>query len=445
MTQVEFNGNEEARGGHATATLRGILTPALILGWLAVSLSVVGDTLLDFVFIIGAARETKPLSIGVLGVLIGLPALLGSWVGSRIDRRPSSVDRILVGSMLLSAFVTVLLWLAWPTSFVAIGAYVGTFLLGVLGLVATTVWQSRVPELVKSDSPDDIKRVMGWTVTTFAVGTTVGPLAAAALAAGFGSRQLILLNAVSFLVGAALFVPAAARLRAQARTRSAQDATAPTRTRSTWTHGLALIFAQPLVRGPAIALALMNFVMFGASFGIPLLAVQRGMPDRVVAAAASVFVVGGIIGSAVGTYFRHDQMFVRYLVGEPALRAVGLVVVVVSHSAVGLLVGAALFTIPQGMGRVARLGFMATSFPASERASVFGAYQMLVRGLMPLAPLVMEGLVTVFGATKVFLGAAALLCGTSIVLASDKSLRRAARALAAGALADAEKPRTSAA
>jgi hypothetical protein len=119
------------------------------------------------------------------------------------------------------------------------------------------------------------------------------------------------------------------------------------------------------------------------------------------------------------------------------------VIIALSASVAGILAGVALFTLPQGMGRVARVSHMATSFPRGERARVFGAYQMLIRGFMPFAPLVMAPTVHALGATAYFFGAAALLCGLSVAIASDRSLRRASLARArAGARATSQRSLT---
>lgn len=413
----------------AGAPIRSVLTVSLLLGWLAAMVSVVGDTLLDFLFVVSAARDEHPLSIGLIGFLVGLPALLGGWVGRFVDEHRVKIDMILVGSMATSAGVAGLLWTLWASSFMPIAVYISVFTLGTLALVATTTWQSSIPDLLMSDAADDIKRVMGWTATTFAVGTAMGPPIAAGLASWIGGRHLILLDAVSFFVAGILFLPAALKLKARhIADQPVAEKEALTATRVSWLKGLRLIFAEPLVRGPALALSLMNFIMFAASFAVPLLVVQRGLPDYVVSLVAATFVVGGIVGSVVGTYFRNEQMFLVYLIGEPVCRAAGLIVISLSPSIGGILVGVALFTIPQGMGRVARLGYMTTCFPRGQRASVIGSYQMLVRGLMPLAPLIMEGLVGAFGITTFFLCAAVVLTGISVLLAADGGLRKASKA-----------------
>lgn len=401
-----------------------LITIALVLGWVAVCVSVVGDQLLDFVFVVAAARRTEPFSIGVIGFLIGVPVLLGGWVGSWIDSRQDRIHLILIGSVVASAAVTTVLWMCWATSFVAPATYAATFLLGFFGLVTTTVWQSSIPELAAADDDDSVKRVIGWTVTSLTLGAAIGPLVAAGLAPILGRRLLILADALSFAIAAAVFIPAAMRLRA----RTPRSDIGPSRERPkrvSWLQGIRLILSRPLLRGPALSLSLMNFITFGTSFAIPLMIVRRGFPDRMVALVSASFVVGGLVGSVIATRFRNERMFLLYLVCEPACRAVGLLIVALSNAPAGILIGVALFTVPQGMGRVARLGYMATSFRAGERAKVFGAYQMLIRGLMPLAPLVMEFVVRTMGTTSFFLTAAAILAGLTLALANDRGLRQA--------------------
>jgi MFS family permease len=411
-------------------SLRSILTLPLTLGWLALAVSSVGDAMLNFVFIIDAARHTRPLSIGILGFLIGTPVLLGGWVGAWIDAHREHTHRILVGSLAVSGVITIALWFVWSSSYVVAATYGVTFLLGLLNMVMTTTWQSSVPELVSRDDDDSVKRVMGWTVTTVTLGPALGPLAAAVTASVFGRDQLIMIDGLSFFFAAAAFLPAAARLAGTCAKAAGEPAVpaAARPARAGCFEGLRMIFAHPLIRVPALSLSVMNFIMFGMTFAIPLLVVQRGFPDGMVASVSAVLVIGGLIGSIIGTRFRQDRMFLAYLMAEPAMRGLGLVVIALSSSAVGILAGAALFTLPQGMGRVARVSNMATSFPRGERAKVFGSYQMLIRGFMPVAPLLMQPTVRMLGAVGFFFGSSALLCGLSLGIASDRSLRRASLA-----------------
>jgi MFS family permease len=345
-------------------------------------------------------------------------------LGAYLDRARAAWPWLLLGSLVASALICLALMALLNSAVFALAAYTTVFALGVFGLVTTTLWQTCIPYFVGEDK-DAVKRVMGWTASTFTAGAAVGPLLASLVARHAGTAQLILWDVVSFLICAGLLIPAVRRLRAGI---ALADTPGP-RARAEWLVGLRRIFAEPLVRLPAVALAVMNFVTFGVDFALPTLVVRRHLPDYLIAWLTASFVVGTMVGSMVATRFRRDRHFVAYLVGEPFLRGLALLVVALSASAPVLLCATLLFTVPQGLGRVARSGFMMTCFPGAQRAKIVGSYQMLVRSLMPAAPLAMQGLVAAMGITAFFVVSAVVLALLSAVVASDRALRRAWSAL----------------
>lgn len=398
---------------------REVFAAALLCGWIGASISVVGDAFLEYVFVVTAAHQRNGISIGVLGMVIGLPTLLGGWVGARLDLRRDKWALYLIGSLIGSALACCGLIAVLRTGAFAVTAYITVFLLGAFGLVTTTLWQASIPYFVREDR-DAIKRVMGWTATTFTAGAAIGPIAASLLVRYSGTARLMIWDAVSFVLCAGLLIPVARALRAGI----ALVEEPKMQVRPDWLAGIRKIMSEPLVRLPAITLAVMNFVTYGVAFALPVLVVRRHLPDYLIAWISAAFVVGTMIGSIFATRFRHDRHFAAYLTSEPLLRGLGLLLVALSSSVVGLLLGTLLFTVPQGMGRVARAGIMMTCFPGAQRAKIVGSYQMLVRSLMSAAPLAMQGLVATVGIIGFFLLAALTLTALSAVVASDRTMRR---------------------
>ena len=408
-----------------TSTRAPVISTAFILAWFGANLSVTGDEILNFALLVNAAHGTG--SVGILGFLVGLPALFGAWIGAWIAKRKERANHILVGSAVLGAVVVGVLWLLWTGTYLVLVTYAAVFMLGILKLTTWTTWQSSVPDLANTDNPDEIRRLMGWTVTSFGVGAALGPFIAGSLASMLDRRSLVLVDGITFVLAALLVLPAARRLFRNSGPRDTVRAAAGDdgRDRARWWEGVRLIFRQPLVRTPTLCLAATNFVTFGVLFSIPLVLLEKGMSDRMIGWVWSTFMAGSLVGSAASTRFRNDRMFRVYLVGEPAVRALGLVALAIATTPIGVLAGAALFTIPQGMGRVARESNMATTFEGAQRFRVLGAYQTIIRGAMPLAPLVMGTVVLDLGSTTFLLGAAVLLTGFSVAVSSDRSLRSA--------------------
>jgi MFS family permease len=397
-----------------------LISAGLVAGWIGLSISLAGDAFLEYVLLVEAARGSQDISVGMLGFLIGLPALFGGMLGALLDRHPSRLRAALIGSAIVSALATTALAILWNSVFLPLAAYAVIFVLGILALIGTIVWQTFLPKFCEEDR-DAIKRLVGWTSIVFALGASAGPLLATAAATVLAPRELIMLDVSTFLLCGGLGFLATRRF-SLVHTQTGQPVSEVSRPRPNAT-GLRLLMAEPVVRTPMLVLGVMNFTTFGVAFMVPLLVVERGWPTSVIAVGSSVFVLGGLFGTLVATRFRSDKHFVGYLMAEPGVRAFGLLVVFIAPNPAVAIVGLALFTVTQGMGRVARQSFLIASFPGDQRAKVIGSYQMVVRGLMPTAPLVMQGLVTIFGIDVYLALMTGILTALTIPLVADRRLR----------------------
>ncbi|WP_431898814.1 MFS transporter [Nonomuraea sp. bgisy101] len=396
--------------------------PYIAFGSAALTISVVGDELLHYVFLVQAVNGDHPLSIGLLGFLIALPPSFGGLVGGWLDRHRARNHHVLLGSFAGSAACCFALWASWTSEYAAIAAYVAAFALGVLGLAIAVIWQARVSQLVPPGRPALVARVLSWTSTLMSAGLAVGPVLASILVGAWGHRTLILFDALSFGAGLALMIPIAWRLKATAGESPSQRPARLSRS-----MGLGMVLRAPLIRSPALALAIMNFLAVAVLFAIPLLVVERGLPLDRIAWAGSAGIAATLVGSILGTYARHGRRLLVSVVLEPALRSVGLVILALSQTTSGLLAGIVLFYLPQGMARIARMSYLEASFEPETKATAVGAYRMLIRGLMPVGPLIMAPVVAVAGARPFLLAGVLLLVTLSLWLLSDGALRRTAR------------------
>jgi hypothetical protein len=405
---------------HATGTRARFLTLPLTLGCMAMSVSSIGDELLRFVFITGAGFNSLGINVGAVGLLLTVPVLWSGWIGARIDRHRSRSGAFLVGVNLIAGAMTFALWSLWHTELFTATVYLLCVALGFFSTAALVLWRTMVPELVGAEDPESIKKVMSWSLVMIAIGGACGPLAAAGFSAVLDRRDLILLDACSFLIAAAALAPTVRRTRL-----AAPRGPAGARSKPRWHEGAALVLAHPLTRWPTIALGLMNFLTVGVYFCIPLVVLEQGGDETVVAGAVFLFVLGSLIGSSIGAVFRQDFMFRLYLIAEPVVRAAGLVLIVAFPDTVGLYAGLVLFTVGQGTGRVARAANLAVVFDAERRARAFGGYQMLIQGAMPVAPLAMTGVVDAAGTTAFLVGAIAMFLALGGLIAVNRRSRRA--------------------
>ncbi|MEW9555305.1 MFS transporter [Nonomuraea sp. NPDC050783] len=392
--------------------------PYLVLGSSALTISVIGDELLHYVYLVRAVDGDDRLNLGLLGFLISAPPLLGGLLGAWLDRHRALNHHVLLAAFAASAACCLAVWASWATPHAVPAAYCAAFALGGLSLTIGIVWQARVSQLTPPDRPDLAARVLSWTSTLMSAGLAVGPVLASLLVGTVGPRTLILLDAVSFAAGALLMIPVARRLKA-----SAPAGAGPPRERPSLSLGLGLVLRAPLVRGPALALAVMNVLGVAVVFAVPLLVTERALPLDRIAWAGTAGILATFAGSLLGTYLRHGPWLLGSVVLEPTLRAAGLLVLALPAGTPGLLAGVALFFLPQGMARIARISYLDSSFAPEVKASAVGAYRMLVRVLMPLGPLVMVPVVAGGGARPFLLGGALLLLALTCWLLSDGALR----------------------
>ncbi|MEU7864562.1 MFS transporter [Nonomuraea sp. NPDC049141] len=395
--------------------------PYIAFGSAALTISVAGDELLHYVFLVHAVHGSHPLSLGLLGFLIALPPLFGGAVGGWLDRHRAHNHHVLLGAFAGSAACCFALWASWTSEHAATAAYVSAFALGMLSLAIAIIWQARVSQIVPPDRPELVGRVLSWTSTLMSVGLAVGPVLASILVGAWGHRTLILFDALSFAAGLALMIPIARRLKATGR-----DGASRPPARLSRSMGLGMVLRAPLVRSPALALAIMNFLAVAVMFAVPLLVVERGLPLDRIAWASSAGILATLAGSVLGTYARRGHWLLVSVVLEPALRSAGLLVLALSGTTSGLLAGIALFYLPQGMARIARMSYLEASFEPEAKATAVGAYRMLIRGLMPVGPLVMAPAVAFAGARPFLLAGVLLLVALSFWLLGDGALRRSA-------------------
>jgi MFS transporter len=392
-------------------TTRGWAAPVAA-GWAALSVSVVGDQLLDFLLLREVAVDPGRLHVAWLGLAAGLPVLLGGLLGSVVDRSARHLALLFTTAMGVSTAAVLGIWLTWSTAWFSSAVYPLVAVATLMGVLVVTLWNVVLPALVGFDR-DRIASAVGTTSILVSLGAAAGPTVGALLVRWFDGRTVVLIDAASFggcwllLVGA---------MRAGSIVRDDPDTKAAPAALS-FTAGARLIWSRDRLRWPVVSLAWMNFLLFGTMFVLPMVVRDRGWSTGTLGALMTAMLLGGVAGSLVGKRFRSERHFTAYLAAEPTLRALGLVLFFLAPSGAAGVVAMFLFACPQGLGRVARQSLLITEFPHGERGRVMGSYQMLIRGAMPLAPAATSFGYAHLGTTVFFVGNVAILLTIGVLLA----------------------------
>jgi MFS family permease len=370
------------------------------------TVSFLGDSLSLVALMLHVAATTGQALAVALLLLVGdfAPALLGPLAGTVSDR--FALRRVMVGSELVQAglLVALAVWLPpLPLLLVLVG------LRALAGQVFQPASRAAVPALAGDAGLERANAAIGVGTN---LGEALGPLAAAALLPWLGVRGVLLADAGSFLVSAALLTRLPALPRA-ALGGSFLSATA---------EGLRAIVAQPVVRA-----------VTGGFFAV---VVCNGIDD-----VALVFLATGTLGAgpsaaglllgAVGIgLLAGYALLTRVRVALPVLLLAGFAV----SSAGNLLTGlawavAAAFGVQavRGLG-IAAMDVAATTIiqrevPAGLQGRVFGGFNGAVGIAAALAYLGGGLLLDLTTPRTAFIVAGA--CGLLATLATAVAMRRA--------------------
>ncbi len=405
----------------------------LAVGWTALAISVVGDHLLDFVLLVEATVASHRVSVGWLGLAVGVPVLLGGVVGSLVDRHAARLHRQILFVVTVNATAVLAIWAIWrvPALFSTV-LYPLVAVVALMAVALTTIWNVLLPQLVDHDQ-ERIKSAVGTTSIVISLGGAAGPTLGAQLLRWTDGQTLVLLDAASFVACGLLLTSAircpAARAPGAAEPEAVGRPAEPHRTSAvplSFTEGARLVLSRESLRWPVISLAWMNFLLFGTMFVLPAVIRERGWPVGTLGGLMTALLLGGVVGSVAGKRFRSERHFTAYLALEPTLRAAALVTFFLAPTPAIGVAAMFLFALPQGLGRVARQSLLINEFPQQQRGRVMGSYQMMIRGAMPLAPATLAWAITVFGPSTFFLVniAILLLIGALLALSLSRSRSR---------------------
>lgn len=175
--------------------------------WTARTVSFLGDSLSLVALMLYVANETGQALAVALLLLVGdfAPALLGPLTGALSDR--FDLRRVMVGSELIQGALLLVIAL-WLPSLGLLLVLVAAR--AIAGQVFQPASRAVVPALVRDRELPGANAAIGFGTNS---GETLGPLVAAALLPLVGIRGVLLVDAISFVLSAALlaFLPATSR------------------------------------------------------------------------------------------------------------------------------------------------------------------------------------------------------------------------------------------
>lgn len=279
---------------------------------LARAVSVFGDQVAVIVLVL-RLHDQGGGPWGVAGVLAAgaLPmVLLSPLAGLLADRADSR--SLLLSASLLQVLICTLLAFSRPVAVVLV-------LVGVLSAaeaVASATWQALLPRMV---GQDHLAAALGLGRTATTGASLVAPVAGGALAAAYGTRGPLLVDAATYVAVLAAAVVV--------RTRRHINPTG-TRTRSEMWDGFGFVRSDPIVR--PLLTSLVVFALLGGTVNVVDVFLVR---DTLAASAtwygviAALWLTGMVAGSFLAGRLRREPALCRAALGGAATIAVVLGVI----------------------------------------------------------------------------------------------------------------------
>ena len=347
-------------------------------------------------FALGADAIGIGVAIGAFSVAALLLRPFVGWSSDRFGRKP-----LLVGGTLLTAASLALHLVASNLAVFVVargmlGAGEGFFLVASLAAASDIAPEERRGEAISF-----------FTLTLY-LGLAIGPPVAEVLFAA-GSYQAVWLAALAVAAVAivlTLFVPESAPAM-----RGANDADPEQR------RGGRLIHPAGLFPGLIILLGL--FGMAGFLSYLPLYTPSVGMEGAALPLAvyAVIVVVLRIVGATWPDRFGAARLSGAAL----ALSAVGLAIIGLVPTTVGLMVGTVVFASGVAFTMPAILSLAVSRVPASERGSVVGTTTVFLDLVFGFAPVILGAIASASGYGTTFVVSAGLAAAASVLLVARRA------------------------
>ena len=353
--------------------------------WAGASVSLLGDGM-TFIALTWLVLDNGGVGqLGLLGACFTAPVLLGGLVVGRLLDRYDKRVVLISDSLLRAACVTTVPVAAAIGDVPSVLPFVVAGVHGLLKMVPLAGFPAAIPQLVDET---DLETANALESLSFSVSTVVGPTVAGFLVGAIGAPNVLLVDALTYLVFAAAV--ASVRRPLAPPERSAQDST--TRRRS----------LRFLARDRVIVATTAAFMLFNVAEGMLLLVVGPWLARNELPGGASTLglliaamAAGELVGAAVAGGPAGPASVRRiglFQVGA----AIGLLAVLGAPSSV--LVGTGFFTVGllSAPMTVWAQSLRMRRIPAELHGRSFAALRTMMQGTSPLgaviaAPLLVHG------------------------------------------------------
>ena len=338
------------------------------------------------------------LFFGVVGSVIGAPA--AGWIGDRFERR-----WVMVGSDLAAAVVATAMALTVDSALAL------TLLFGLLAVVESPFEPSSasaMPNLVPAESlPRANALVAGTTSVSYLLGPLLGGLL---LGVGASAAQLLAVDAVSFVVSAALVVSIRRPFGLGGGTESEPGVWA----------GVRLIAREPVLRVLIVASMVSLLGMGIVNVANYPLSIHLGGGTEGYGALEALLGGGGVIGAAIAARMLSVSRAPLVVTVTFAVSGLGLLLAGLAPVLAVALAGMAIAGTGRGLGDVADTTLVQARTDDARRSRVFAAQEGAAHAAYSAAMLVGGLLVSAGGARAGVLAAAG--CGLAAALVASRML-----------------------
>lgn len=379
--------------------------------WLAHSASILGDSLVTVslaLYVTDLTGDATDLGLVLAAGAVPLVAftLIGGVWGDRLPRRRLMIATDLI-RFVLHASLAALIFLGEPEiwQIIAIELLFGT---------AEAFFRPAATALVPQTVPDaEVQEASALMSTSSNVAEFAGPAIATGLVLGVGAGSAFAIDAVTFLVSAALV------MQVRRGIRSASDEAGSAAHGSTWSaikEGFEEVRSRPWVWATLLGFSVALFAGLAPEFVLgPVIAEEQYGGIGIYGAFAAALGAGTIVGSLIGIRWR-PRYPMRMAVGFAALWPVsavlfGLGVTLFVVLPVAVIAGAAV-----ALFDVWWMTAQAERIPADKLSRVSSFDWTISIGLLPIGYVLAGPLADAIGAVEVLVGGS-LIAITALALA----------------------------
>jgi MFS family permease len=338
------------------------------------------------------------LFFGVVGSVVGAPA--AGWIGDRFERR-----RVMVGSDLAAAVVAAAMALTIDSALAL------TLLFGLLAVVQSPFEPSSASAMPNLVPPESLPRANALVAGTTSVSYLLGPLLGGLLlGAGASAPQLLAVDAVSFLVSAALVVSIRRPFGLGGGTESEPGVWA----------GVRVIVHEPVLRVliTASIVSLLGMGMVNVA-NYPL-SIHLGGGTEGYGALEALLGGGGLLGAVIAARMLSASRAPLIVTVTFAVSGAGLLLAGLAPVLAVALAGMAVAGTGRGLGDVADTTLVQSRTDDARRSRVFAAQDGAAHAAYSAAMLAAGLIVSAAGARAAVLTAAG--CGFAAALVASRML-----------------------